>query len=377
MVTHLNRELGLWMLPQTKNTSTSLLSHTQNTLHHASSSTGHADYYGVLANTAARVAALASPGQILVEAASFPLPIPSSHGQLPLQLRDDAPVYLVAPWAATGPLTSHDNTHRLPPRMTSAASSRANSRTVTAAAAAAAAARLQPPQPAARAAAPSGGARDRDEFQDLGSLPERRIQNQNPRLRDGEVPSETTRVPSILSGSVDPLPHFSKFSNVSVFSSSPAGSYSQSSLQLPLQLVLPTPAAGPSLRRGLFGPLTSAWARATAGKGAAAAAAASQAGLAGATIVVIGADESPAAAAAAAAVKRGRVTLGWVGVGGGPSRMAQDVGPGPGGPPEAAAAVTRGEGSSAALKDLTVQLGWQRDSRGEEQEEQCKASIQR
>ncbi|KXZ50125.1 hypothetical protein GPECTOR_18g99 [Gonium pectorale] len=59
--------------------------------------TGRADYFGELANTAARVAALAAPGQILVESSQVHVSMPDG---MPL-LVQAAPTYLPVKWAAT------------------------------------------------------------------------------------------------------------------------------------------------------------------------------------------------------------------------------------------------------------------------------------
>lgn len=202
---------------------------------------------------------------------------------------------------------------------------------------------------------------------------QRRERDRDPRMPGSNA--STGRVPSIVLGLTGAeASNFSKVSNVSVFSTSPAGSYSQRQQQQRGQqaaaATLPTDG---SLRRGIFGPLSTAWARATASSGrksgtfladGGSATAANQGGLP--------LTDDPCASAAATAVaggKKGRVTLGWNGSG--PTRMAAAQGASA---PQGAGAA--GEGSVSKFKSLTLQMGWQRDSR-EEEDEQCKSSIQR
>ncbi|KAG2454070.1 hypothetical protein HYH02_001110 [Chlamydomonas schloesseri] len=60
--------------------------------------TGRADYFGELANTAARVAALAAPGQILVESSQVDVTMPDGT----TLLMEEFPTYLPVKWAASG-----------------------------------------------------------------------------------------------------------------------------------------------------------------------------------------------------------------------------------------------------------------------------------
>ncbi|KAG2432508.1 hypothetical protein HXX76_008853 [Chlamydomonas incerta] len=60
--------------------------------------TGRADYFGELANTAARVAALAAPGQILIESSQVDVTMPDGT----TLLMEEFPTYLPVKWAASG-----------------------------------------------------------------------------------------------------------------------------------------------------------------------------------------------------------------------------------------------------------------------------------
>ncbi|PNH10309.1 Adenylate cyclase [Tetrabaena socialis] len=60
--------------------------------------TGRADYFGELANTAARVAALAAPGQVLVESSQVDVAMPDGT----TLLLEELPTYLPVKWAACG-----------------------------------------------------------------------------------------------------------------------------------------------------------------------------------------------------------------------------------------------------------------------------------
>lgn len=59
---------------------------------------GRADYFGELANTAARVAALAAPGQILIESSQVDVTMPDGT----TLLMEEFPTYLPVKWAASG-----------------------------------------------------------------------------------------------------------------------------------------------------------------------------------------------------------------------------------------------------------------------------------